>query len=106
MLQHVVLFKFPQPLSAQAEAEMRSAVAAFPERVGEVTRLRFGADLTGARTDGYQYLLLTEFPDEASLQRYRDHPVHQEFLAWLRGHDANLLGFDYHLDDSTVLMRE
>lgn len=106
MLQHVVLLRFPRALEAAEEAEMRAAVADFPKRVGELTRLRFGQDLTGTRTDGYQFLLFSEFPDEASLVRYRDHPVHQEFLGWLREHGAEILGFDYHLDESTVLVPE
>lgn len=106
MLQHVVLFKFPQPLDADSEAEMRGAVAGFPESIGELTKLRLGTDLTGARTDGYQYLLMTEFADEAALQRYREHPVHQEFLGWLGDHGATLLAFDYLLDGSTVLLPE
>lgn len=106
MLQHVVLFRFGRALGAGEEEEMRAAVAGFPQRVGEATRLRLGQDLTGARTDGYQYLLYSVFPDEASLQRYREHPVHQEFLRWLREHDAKLLAFDYHVDGSTVLIPE
>lgn len=106
MLQHVVLFRFGQALSAAEEEEMRAAVARFPQQVGEATRLRLGTDLTGARTDGYQYLLYSEFPDDASLRRYRDHPVHQDFLRWLREHEAELLAFDYHIDDATVLIPE
>lgn len=106
MLQHVVLFKFPQPLDPAAAAEMHAAVAAFPDRVGELTRLRFGSDVTGDRTQGYQYLLFTEFPDEAALDRYRVHPVHQDFLAWLREREATVLAFDYPLDESTVLLPE
>lgn len=106
MLQHVVLFRFPQGLTPGEEDEMRAAIARFPGEVGEVTRLRFGSDLTGSRTDGYQYLLFSEFPDEAALQRYREHPVHQEFLQWLRERDASLLGFDYRLDSSSVVIPE
>lgn len=106
MLQHVVLFKFPAPLEEATEREMRAAIAAFPERIGELTRLRFGADLTGGRTNGYGYLLHSEFPDEAALQRYSVHPVHKDFLGWLADHDATLLGFDYNLDGTTVLMPE
>lgn len=105
-LQHVVLFKFAAPLDEATEREMRGLLAAFPERIGELTRLRFGADLTGGRTDGYSYLLHSEFPDDAALQRYRAHPVHQDFLNWLADHDGTLLGFDYNLDESTVLMPE
>ncbi|HEY6493140.1 MAG TPA: hypothetical protein VIZ43_07685 [Trebonia sp.] len=37
---------------------------------------------------------------------YRDHPVHQAFLAWLNERDCVPLAFDYALDDQTVLMPE
>jgi len=37
---------------------------------------------------------------------YRDHPVHQAFLAWLNERDGVPLAFDYVLDDQTVLMPE
>jgi hypothetical protein len=37
---------------------------------------------------------------------YRDHPVHQAFLAWLNERECVPLAFDYTLDDQTVLMPE
>jgi len=61
---------------------------------------------TGARTRGYNYLLYTEFPDVATMNEYRAHPVHQRFLAWLVERDCTPLAFDYLLDDHTVLMPE
>ncbi|MGH3094415.1 MAG: Dabb family protein [Streptosporangiales bacterium] len=105
-VQHVVLFKFPEQLSPADEDAMRRAVGSFGEHIGEATRLRFGADTGGGRTQGYTYLLLSEFPDESALQRYRDHPVHRDFLDWLAEQDATLLGFDYSLDEQTVLIPE
>lgn len=105
-LQHVVLIKFPGPIDEATGRELRAMIAALPQRVGELTRLRFGTDLTGGRTDGYGYLLFSEFPDDAALQRYRVHPVHKDLLDWLAARGATLLGFDYHLDDTTVLMPE
>lgn len=106
-VQHVVLFKFPEQLSPADEDAMRRAIGSFGEQIGEATRLRFGADVGGGgRTQGYNYLLFSEFPDEASLQRYREHPVHHDFLDWVAEHDASLLGFDYVLDEQTVLLPE
>lgn len=105
-LQHIVLFSFPAELSAEDDAEMRRQVASWAGEIGTMTRLRFGRDITGARTRGYRYLLYTEYPDEATLAAYRDHPVHQHFLAWITERSCTPLAFDYHLDETTVLMPE
>ena len=60
-LQHIVLFSFPEELSEPDAADMRAQVAAWPDAIGGMTRLRFGSDLTGARTNGYSRLLYMEF---------------------------------------------
>jgi hypothetical protein len=105
-LQHIVLFSFPRPLSADEEAEMRAMVASWPGTIGLMDKCRFGTDLTGARTRGYTQLLYTEFPDAETLGRYQAHPVHRQFLDWISERDCTPLAFDYHLDEGTVLMAE
>ncbi|GAC1341258.1 MAG: hypothetical protein NVSMB29_11470 [Candidatus Dormibacteria bacterium] len=105
-LQHVVLFSFPQELSAEDAAGMRAQVASWPSEIGGMTRLRFGRDLTGARTNGYSRLLYMEFAGTTELKQYQQHPVHQAFQQWLRERNATPLAFDYFLDDDTVLMPE
>jgi hypothetical protein len=105
-LQHIVLFSFPADLSAQDDDEMRRQVASWAAEIGTMGRLRFGKDLTGARTRGYQYLLYTEFTDTAALEAYREHPVHQQFLAWITERECAPLAFDYLLDGTTVLIPE
>lgn len=105
-LQHVVLFSFPIDLDDADDREMRRQVASWAQEIGTMQALRFGVDLTGARTRGHQYLLYTEFPDENALQHYRDHPVHQQFLRWITERSCTPLAFDYPLDATTVLMPE
>jgi hypothetical protein len=105
-VQHIVLFSFPQELSADDAAQMRAMVASWPEKIGLMTRCRLGTDLTNARTRGFSYLLYTEFPDVATLNEYRAHPVHVEYMDWLAEHQCTPLAFDYHLDGQTVLMPE
>ncbi|MGH3472416.1 MAG: Dabb family protein [Nocardioidaceae bacterium] len=100
-LQHVVLLDFPEALSADDDATLRSMVAAFPAKIGLMIECHFGSDLTGARTRGYDYLLYSVFADEDALHEYTVHPVHQELLRFLDGHNCRRLGFDYHLDGST-----
>jgi hypothetical protein len=105
-LQHIVLFSFPRELSEDEAEQMRAMVASWPGEIGLMTKCRFGTDLTGARTRGYNYLLYTEFPDFATMNEYRAHPVHLRFLDWLVKRDCTPLAFDYLLDDHTVLMTE
>lgn len=105
-LQHIVLFSFPRELTAAEAEQMRDMVASWPEQIGLMTQCRLGSDMTGARTRGYGYLLYTEFPDVETMNSYRAHPVHVEFMNWLAERDCTPLAFDYLLDAHTVLMTE
>lgn len=105
-LQHVVLFSFPQELSAADATDMKAQVASWPRQIGCMTRLRFGGDLTGARTNGYSRLLHMEFTGVAELKQYQDHPVHQAFHRWVVERRCTPLAFDYFLDEETVLIPE
>ena len=105
-VQHIVLFNFPRPLSAEDEAAMREMVASWPSEIGLMSKCRLGTDLTGARTRGYSHLLYTEFEDLDTLNRYRAHPAHVAFNDWVMERDCTVLAFDYHLDQGTVLMPE
>jgi hypothetical protein len=103
MLQHIVLFSYPQDLGQDDEAEMRRQIREWPGVIPGIRALRFGTDITGERTRGHQYLLYMEFDDEDTLRAYQGHPVHQQFLRWVRDHECTPLAFDYHLTDRTVL---
>jgi hypothetical protein len=102
-LQHIVLFAFARDLDKADAADMRAQIASWPELIGGIDVIRFGTDPSGARTRGHQYLLYTEFGDEAALVRYQQHPVHQKFLAWVLDHQCTPLAFDYHLTHDTVI---
>src|SRR5713101_4049407 len=105
-LQHIVLFSFPRELSDDEVAQMWEMVESWPKEIGLMTKCRLGTDLTGARNRGYGYLLYTEFPDVQSMNSYRAHPVHVEFMNWLAARNCTPLAFDHLLDEQTVLMTE
>ena len=105
-LQHVVLFSFPRELSVPEYDDMTRQVASWPEAIGGMSRLRFGADLSGARTNGYSRLLYMEFAGPDELKRYQQHPVHQAFHRWILERQCTPLAFDYFIDENTVLIPE
>ncbi len=102
-VQHVVLFEFPEDLTAEDAAELRGQIRSWPGEIGGINLLRLGSDLTGERTKGHQYLLFMEFDDLPALKRYQQHPVHQRFAAWTREHRSATLAFDYLLTEDTVI---
>jgi hypothetical protein len=102
-LQHVVLFSFPEELSGEDADDMKAQIQAWPQRIGGIGAIRFGRDITGERTRGYQYLLYTEFDDDTALHNYRRHPVHQQFLSWVMERNCTPLAFDYELTPDTAI---
>ncbi len=103
-IQHAVLFAFEPELGTQGEEDMLAQVRAWPEAIGGFEALRIGRAISTERTRGYQYLLFMELADEAALDAYQVHPVHQRFAAWVVDHGGTVLALDYHLDRATVLV--
>jgi hypothetical protein len=103
-LQHVVLLAFPDKLGADDEAEMRRQVEAWAETIGGISAIRFGPALSPDYSQGYQYLLFMELPDDASYQAYLGHPAHLAFGGWIMERKCTPLVFDYPLDDTTVIL--
>jgi stress responsive alpha/beta barrel protein len=102
-VQHIVLFRFTPALDESLHKELRRRVAAWSHLIPEVGGLRLGTDMSGARNEGYQYLLYTEFDDSEGLNAYQRHPVQEKFLKWAAEHGGQTLAFDYELNEETVL---
>jgi Stress responsive A/B Barrel Domain len=105
-LQHLVLFRFPSDLSHDDEAAMLSQVRAWPTEIGLFRDLRLGRSLDPAQSKGFQYCLCMEVADEETLRRYREHPTHQLFVAWLDQHGAERIAFDYLLEPGARIYSE
>lgn len=80
---------------------MRAQISTWPKEIGLMTKLRFGPDLTGTRTQRYQYLLFTEFEDFDQMNAYRDHPTHLRFMKWTEERSCEVLAFDYQIVEIT-----
>ena len=102
-VQHVVLFDFPERLTDEEETEMFSMVTAWRDDIPGLTGLRLGRDV-GGRADGFDYLLLTEFEDEAAHQAYYGHPDHVRFSEWVGERNCRVLRVDYPLDEKSLIL--
>lgn len=91
MTVHVVLFEPKPTLDRERRREflfaLRQAVRAIPEvgrvRIGRISSVGLVTE-QNIGTSTYSFLAILEFADHAALQRYLDHPVHQELrrLFW------------------------
>jgi Stress responsive A/B Barrel Domain len=87
-LTHAVMFTLHDPADA-AEAVQR--LRALGGRIPALQSVAAGTSSSGGAP---HVLLITEHADDAGLQAYQAHPVHQEFLSWLRPRVADRTAVD------------
>jgi heme-degrading monooxygenase HmoA len=99
--QHIVLFRFPAPLSEDEQRDLAAQVRAWAGTIPGLVGVRFGADV-GGRAGGWQYLLVTEFEDDETHRAYYEHPLHQAFSKWVFDRNCEVVRFDYPLNEVTL----
>lgn len=104
VLQHVVLFSFPDEPTAEQAGDIHSYIREWPDNIPGIRALRFGEALFTDRACGYQYLLYMEFDSVEKMRSYQAHPVHQKFLSWVIDNNITPLAFDYLLTEDAVLL--
>jgi hypothetical protein len=79
VLTHVVSFTFTD---AEDRHEAQARLEALPPDIDAIGSLRTGLDVVG--DPGASHLvLITTHDDLVGLRAYQEHPVHQEFAAWV-----------------------
>ena len=79
MLKHVVFFKFrPETTEAQIQA-LEGGLGALPGTIPEILDFEFGRDVIRSERS-FDLALVSGFADREALQRYQEHPRHQEVL--------------------------
>jgi hypothetical protein len=80
VITHTVLISFTEPADV---AEAKSRLEALPPQIDAIRSLWVGLDVVRTESS-YDLVLVTTHDDVAGLVAYQGHPVHQEFLAWLK----------------------
>ncbi|MFK7693856.1 Dabb family protein [Paenibacillus sp. HJGM_3] len=95
--EHLVSFKFKDPLPAVKEQELLDTLRSFKGRIPGIVEVTAGVNVT-EETDnihGYTLGLRVTFEDRESLRTYGPHPVHQHFVSLLEGLLDNVVVIDY-----------
>ncbi len=78
-LRHIVLMKFPGGAEPQYLEALGKGVAEMLD-IPEVLASSGGEDVSG-KDENYDYAIILDFADRAAYERYRVHPIHQDFIA-------------------------
>lgn len=84
-IRHVVAWKIASMDAAEhAEhaATVKSKLESLPAVIPEIQAFEVGANALAG--DNFDLVLISDFADEAALQRYIEHPVHQDVAAYIR----------------------
>jgi Stress responsive A/B Barrel Domain len=80
VITHTVLISFTEPADVP---EAKSRLEALPAQIDDIRSLWVGLDVVRTESS-YDLVLVTTHDDVTGLVAYQGHPVHQEFLAWLK----------------------
>lgn len=96
-LRHVVTWKVAGDSEEERErvkAEFRDRLLSLPSQIDVIRSFEVGLNNAGA-ADNFDVVLVSEFDDEDALQRYIQHPVHQEVVAFVRAHTSGRGAVDF-----------
>jgi hypothetical protein len=80
MLTHVVSFTFADP---HDRVEAQERLESLPRQIPEILTMTTGQDVL-ADPGASHLVLITTHDDVVGLRTYQQHPVHEEFGAWVR----------------------
>ena len=78
-IRHVVLFEHKPGVEARV-AEIIAALNALPDQIEEIRAWSIAEDL-GKRPRSFRWCLIAKFDNMEAMQRYLDHPAHQQAVA-------------------------
>jgi len=91
MLTHIVLLRFTDLADAEEGARRLRAMKG---QIPSLKDVEAGVDITRSERS-YELALITRHADQAGLDAYQIHPVHQDVLKFLRAHAAGSVSVDF-----------
>ena len=92
---HVVMFQWSDELGDDHVGRVRDGLDALPPVIEQIRGYVHGPDL-GVTEGNFDYVLVADFDTEEDFLVYRNHPVHQQFIAdVITGNTANRAAVQY-----------
>lgn len=80
MIRHVVVFRWNDTVTEAHLAAIAAALDALPSAIPAIVDYHHGAD-AGLNPANFDYVVVGDFASVDDYITYRDHPVHQQFIA-------------------------
>jgi hypothetical protein len=84
VIKHFLLFNASPGLSEESLAELLLAASRLPQEIPEPQNFQLGEAFEAVMPPRWTFCMSMEFPDDAALDRYTQHPVHLAFRDMLR----------------------
>ena len=82
MIEHIVLMRFSKNTTKSQKNELNLKTLALKKGIPGVMDIQMGHNFS-ERSQGYDMGLTVRFTDQAALDNYGPHPLHQEFVAYM-----------------------
>ena len=97
MVEHLVLFKWKEGISAEILAEIYKALSGLKEQIPGILELSVGPNFSD-RSQGFDAGLRVLFDNRASLDSYGPHPAHQAVVqSLILPNRTELIVLDYEV---------
>jgi hypothetical protein len=82
MLRHVVMFRWAEGVEPSHEADVHAGLDELADSIEVIRSYVHGPD-AGVSTGTFDYVVVADFDSAEDFLAYRDHPLHQAFIARL-----------------------
>jgi len=97
-IRHVVMFKWNEDVTAEHIEAVAAGLDNLVATINQIQDYKHGPD-AGLSDQNHDYVVVGDFASVADYEVYRDHPVHQEFIAELiAGRLADRSAVQYRID--------
>lgn len=95
-LRHVVCIKFRDGVATRDKDRVEEEFCALVEKIPQVLDLEWGTNISTEQLEkGLTHCFILTFADEAARDTYLVHPVHQEFVGFLKRFVDDVLVLDF-----------
>ena len=94
MLVHIVCWKYKSEVDESDRVRHRESLAALPSVIDDIVSFNVGADILHLERS-FDSGLVAVFPDRAALDRYTEHPEHQNVAAMGRELSQQTVSVDF-----------